>query len=101
VLRQTCDLIRERVRITDIFCRVGGEEFAILYPHTKGRDAAHLADELRQSLAALQIAGPGQVTASFGVADWMPDEQVGDLLRRTDAANYSAKRAGRNTVVLL
>jgi len=100
VLRQSCDLIRERLRITDIFCRVGGEEFAILCPHTDGPQAVQLADKLRRSLSATPMQDCGPITASFGVACWRPDEQGSELLRRADFATYSAKRNGRNTVVL-
>ncbi len=99
VLKQTCTLIRQRLRASDVFCRIGGEELAILCPFTSQESAEQLAIVLCQSLANHEIAVAGRVTASFGVATWTVDLSTKELLRRADLASYSAKQNGRNRVV--
>lgn len=99
VLKQTCTLIRERLRASDVFCRIGGEEFAILCPFTSQENAEKLANMLCQTMANHEIPVAGRVTASFGVATWAADLSTEEVLRRADLASYSAKKSGRNRVV--
>lgn len=99
VLKQTCTLIGQRLRASDVFCRIGGEELAILCPFTSQENAEQLANVLCQSLANHEIAVAGRVTASFGVASWTADLSTEELLRRADQVSYSAKQNGRNRVV--
>ena len=98
VLKETCRLVGQRLRSSDVFCRIGGEELAILCPSTEADQAASLAESLRQSLANHVIPPVGQVTASFGVACWQRELDVQVLLRQADEATYSAKQEGRNRV---
>lgn len=90
----------------DLAARVGGEEFALLLPHTEHVAAVLLAEQARTAFDALGLrhAGSpvgGNATASFGVATLVPtaasDGAV--LLREADRALYEAKRQGRNRVV--
>lgn len=103
VLRAIARTVREAIRPTDYFARVGGEEFAVLLPQTTGPDAIATAERLRQAIAmhAVHIDGHDRaVTASFGISElgngldgleaWMGD---------ADAQLYSAKRSGRNRCV--
>ncbi|MEI5996710.1 bifunctional diguanylate cyclase/phosphodiesterase [Paraburkholderia bengalensis] len=80
----------------DIVSRIGGEEFALL--HDAGlRAAAQLAETLREAIG--RIARPdGQLSASFGVAEYRPGESVMALLDRADEALLRAKYSGRNRV---
>jgi diguanylate cyclase (GGDEF)-like protein/PAS domain S-box-containing protein len=98
VLKETCRLIGQRLRSSDVFCRIGGEELAILCPSTQTEQAASLAESLRHSLASHVIDSIGPVTASFGVACWQKGLDGQALLRQADEATYSAKQAGRNRV---
>ncbi|MBD8149785.1 diguanylate cyclase [Pseudomonas fluorescens] len=98
VLRELCRRISQRLRRTDVFCRLGGEEFVVLCPHTDGAQAYCLAMELWQSLRSMPMAPVGVVTASFGVASWRVDESIDGLLLRADSAVYLAKQAGRDRV---
>jgi diguanylate cyclase (GGDEF)-like protein/PAS domain S-box-containing protein len=95
----TCNSI---LRGTDIFARIGGEEFAILMPSTPP-DAAHATMErVRRDLAATPIHWDGrsiQTGVSIGLATYLPfDESIEPILQRADAALYQAKTDGRNPV---
>ena len=90
-------------RITDVACRLGGEEFALLLPETDKAGAIQLAHRLRrgveefpyQELVGKQLA----VTASVGVATvTQKSRQPESLLKVADRALYRAKNGGRNMV---
>jgi diguanylate cyclase (GGDEF)-like protein len=86
---------------TDMACRYGGEELAILLPDCSLAAAAEKAEELRNRIADLRTHEGLSVTASFGVAA-IPETTIraSDLLAAADAALYQAKQEGRNRVVL-
>ncbi|MBA2928536.1 diguanylate cyclase [Pseudomonas sp. CCUG 57209] len=98
VLQELCKRIGQRLRRSDVFCRLGGEEFMVLCPNTGGEQAYSLAMELWQSLRNEPMEAVGIVTASFGVASWRIDEGIDGLLLRADSAVYVAKQAGRDRV---
>lgn len=98
VLQAVCERISHRLRRTDVFCRLGGEEFMVLCPDTDGQHAHTLALELWQSLRVAPIDGLGTLTASFGIASWRPGEGADSLLLRADSGVYAAKQAGRDRV---
>ena len=102
------------LREYDLVGRFGGEEFAVLLPHTKALDAFGIAERIREHLAhtPLDVAdsadqGPVRVTVSIGVAalgtNWSTRTggQLTDLLAAADRALYQAKRAGRNQVCVI
>jgi diguanylate cyclase (GGDEF)-like protein len=80
-------------RATDLAGRLGGDEFALLLPSAGSVEAERMAKRL---LAAIASGSPITMTASAGIAEWVPDEGPDDLLQRADVALYSAKRSGRN-----
>ncbi|MFG0408843.1 diguanylate cyclase [Pseudomonas sp. FYR_11] len=98
VLRSLCQRIGQRLRRTDVFCRLGGEEFMVLCPGSDAEQARVLALELWQGVRNDPVDGVGQVTASFGVAGWRRGEGADALLLRADAGVYAAKQAGRDRV---
>ncbi|MFF7710423.1 diguanylate cyclase [Pseudomonas sp. NPDC007930] len=98
VLQVLCRRIGQRLRRTDVFCRLGGEEFMVLCPGSDARQATRLAEELRQALHEQPVDGLGIVTASFGVAAWRPGEGADALLLRADSGVYAAKQGGRDRV---
>ncbi|WP_104523006.1 GGDEF domain-containing protein [Blastococcus atacamensis] len=80
------------VRETDTVARLGGDEFGVLADLTSGMPAALLAERLREAVA---IAGARYgVTASVGLAEIEPGDDVEDLMHRADVAMYSAKTSG-------
>ncbi|NWA76054.1 diguanylate cyclase [Pseudomonas sp. C8002] len=98
VLKELCRRISQRLRRTDVFCRLGGEEFVVLCANTDGSQAFSVALELWQALRGEPMEGVGTVTASFGVASWRVEEGVDSLLLRADSGVYAAKQAGRDRV---
>jgi len=88
--------LKELTAAADIVSRIGGEEFALLHDAAL-RPAAQLAETLRAAIG--RIARPdGQLSASFGVAEYRPGESVMALLDRADEALLRAKYSGRNRV---
>lgn len=102
VLKKVADVSEEIKRITDVVARTGGEEFALLLPETDKAGAMHLADRLRQAIAAATVkdnlGAPVQVTSSIGVATVNKIDSIDSFLREADVALYRAKDGGRNQV---
>ena len=98
VLQAVCQRIAQRLRRTDVFCRLGGEEFVVLCPDTDGSSAYALAIGLWEGLRGAPIDDVGIVTASFGIASWRVGEGADALLLRADSGVYAAKQAGRDRV---
>ncbi len=104
VLRAVAETMKGIVREIDVAARYGGEEFAVLLPQTDRKGAANLAERLRAGVAGIRVEFEGHVieqgTASFGVAATGPSSgSTADLVAAADAALYTAKHAGKNTVV--
>ena len=78
--------------------RWGGEEFMIMLPGVTREKAAVFADSLRERIGRLRFELCGSETASFGVAQAMPDEDADHLVSRVDEALYNAKKGGKNRV---
>ncbi|VEF10191.1 PAS/PAC sensor-containing diguanylate cyclase [Pseudomonas fluorescens] len=98
VLQAVCERIGHRLRRTDVFCRLGGEEFMVLCPDIDGDHAYMLAMELWEGLRSAPVDVVGVVTASFGIASWRPGEGADALLLRADSGVYAAKQNGRDRV---
>jgi diguanylate cyclase (GGDEF)-like protein/PAS domain S-box-containing protein len=103
VLEHFARVVGLRLRTTDLFGRLGGEEFAILLLGTGLEAAVAFADRLRNVVAetpAMTKTGAISYTVSIGVADVSGSDELPDsVLARADDALYRAKAAGRNRVV--
>lgn len=105
LLREIGALISTQTRGSDIGCRYGGEEFAIIMPEAASETAFQRADELRQAVKRLEVIhlrqSLGPVTISLGVASFpLHAEDGAAIMRGADRALYRAKRAGRDCVCL-
>ncbi len=105
-LKAIAQVLRASVRDPDLPVRYGGEEFALLLPHTSKDGAEALAQRVREAaeLAAPRPAGAGQpipgYTLSLGVATFPQDAATAeDLVLAADYAELAAKRAGKNRVL--
>ena len=104
VLSEVGLALRSSLRQSDWVARFGGEEFIVVLPETDCSNAQTIVEKLRCRLEELQVPFDGKtlkITASFGLAslDHEKGESVSDLLGRSDAYLYEAKRNGRNRVV--
>ncbi len=100
VLAETASIIEEAVRETDCAARYGGEEFAILAPRTPTDSAEALAERIRKRVKR-RFARRCATTLSAGVATCPRNGETSRrLLGSADRALYSAKRAGKNSVVV-
>jgi two-component system cell cycle response regulator len=106
VLAEVARRIRTSTRLPDVVARYGGEEFVLLLPATDDAGAVVTAERIRRRVSRLPIVAGGQdalrisVTCSVGVAAYpVHGDSVDELLRRADAALYTAKSEGRDRVV--
>lgn len=102
-LQHICQILQQRLRVTDFLGRLGGEEFGLLLRHTDGAGAAPLVEELRRQLAEQPLEYDGQqipLSATFGLAAWPGDgRDAAELYRAADRRLYSGKERGRNQLV--
>ncbi|WP_124748978.1 sensor domain-containing diguanylate cyclase [Alteromonas facilis] len=101
-LKQFAITVDTLIRETDIFGRLGGEEFVLFI--TEPCDAAvQLAERLLQKTTEIHVDSPKglvKLTASIGIACAIPPINIEDLLHKADEAMYRAKAQGRNCAVL-
>ena len=99
VLRKVADKLCEVARETDVVCRYGGEEFAVLLPHTNIKEAAVAAERARSAIEELRFPD-FTITVSIGVSAHSPESATPqELLDQADKCLYVSKRRGRNQVV--
>jgi diguanylate cyclase (GGDEF)-like protein len=100
VLRAVSTMLRQQLRKSDLLCRYGGEEFAIVVPETTGENATRVAEKLRRQIESHHFPGvPRQVTISCGVSDYPTHGITRDeVVAAADSALYNAKQLGRNRV---
>jgi diguanylate cyclase (GGDEF)-like protein len=103
VIRRFGEIMRGVVRASDLPCRFGGEEFAVLFPNTPASSARTVADRIRRALERSRFEIEEKdfwVTVSAGVADASAVSNLDprQLLGRADQALYAAKAGGRNRV---
>ena len=99
VLAEASERIRYVVRSADIACRVGGDEFAVILPESRLRDADQLYARLRTALSSKPVGQAGPLTMSAGVAELQADDDAIAFFQRADHALYGAKEAGKGQVV--
>jgi diguanylate cyclase (GGDEF)-like protein/PAS domain S-box-containing protein len=101
VLRATADVLRRRLRSSDVIGRLGGDEFAALVLNVTARQASEIAAETSETLHAMSVSADDrtvQVSASIGVIA-IEDPRSGgedDLLAAADRAMYAAKGRRRS-----
>jgi diguanylate cyclase (GGDEF)-like protein len=105
VLKHIAEILTSSIREVDVCARFGGDEFALLLPHTPLDKALIVVERIRGNLLALRATWPGPaalVSISAGIAstmeNWMKDPA--DLLDAADRALYRAKRLGRDRIAL-
>lgn len=106
VLERIAQTIQKNIRSTDIVCRYGGEEFAVILPRTKPETAFDIAARIRKAVERMVFYGDRvhpkvKKTVSIGIACY-PAQAMDEfeLIDMADRALYYAKENGRNTVAL-
>jgi diguanylate cyclase (GGDEF)-like protein len=99
MLKAVASALGGALRETDTVARLGGDEFAVLADISATFSGEMLAERLRAAVAG--VGGRAGVTASVGVAEVEPGDDVADLMHRADAAMYRSKSAGGNRVTVL
>lgn len=99
VLKAFAKLIQSRIRKTDMFARIGGEEFVLLMPDTTIQLALSLNDKLRKQFSECKFSYNDNiffVTSSVGIAGYCDGNSPQDILKSADLALYESKDMGRN-----
>jgi diguanylate cyclase (GGDEF)-like protein/PAS domain S-box-containing protein len=105
VLRESASFLLKSVRVEDVVCRFGGEEFVVVLPMASLEVTQARAERIRSRLRELSVTHHGQslgaITVSIGVAE-LPQHGTTskELLESADAALYRAKREGRDRVTV-
>jgi diguanylate cyclase (GGDEF)-like protein len=100
VLMLFAGLMRDSFREGDKLFRVGGEEFVVLMSNCAVDNALIAFERFRSAVEAFQFPQVGRVTVSIGVTSLRPGDAASAAFGRADQALYSAKRRGRNRVLL-
>ncbi len=104
LLRELGDILKERLRRSDMAARYGGEEFVLLLPETSKEGAMIAAENIRKHIAEYPFKGRDTqperlVSVSVGVATFNQNgEDAPNLIHQADQALYRAKHSGRNRV---
>ncbi|GGB54392.1 GGDEF domain-containing protein [Roseibium aquae] len=104
VLRLVALSVKQNVKGQDTACRYGGEEFAIILPHSSLKEATEVAERIRKAVMSKELVkrstgeNLGRITISIGVSTFHQNDTQETIVQRADEALYAAKRDGRNMV---
>lgn len=104
VLQEAAKILQRTMRIIDIPCRYGGEEFALILPSTPLSEAIRVAERLRGAIEVAELVirphEPLSITASFGVSVFNSEDAytLHNIIEQADRQLYRAKKLGRNRV---
>ncbi|MGB2952941.1 MAG: diguanylate cyclase [Gaiellaceae bacterium] len=101
VLKRLAELLKGAVRLSDVVCRLGGEEFAVIMSSGDAGDALNLARRLSDELSSTDFEPAGRLTLSIGVSQG-PEHAMNprELIACAEAAMMAAKARGKNQIVL-
>lgn len=105
VLAEVGKILMKSIRLSDLVCRYGGEEFAVILPSTDIKNAELVCERLRKVISEHQFQHKSyefKITISVGAAMFIrdSDKSYTHLLEKADRALYQAKESGRNRVVV-
>lgn len=99
VLIKIVDIAASCLRGSDIFARIGGEEFMIILPQTTLESSIDIGERLRVSVEEYIFDNIGKITISLGLAQYRKEETFKEIVKRVDTALYDAKNNGRNRLI--
>jgi len=95
VLAETAARVRPVLRTSDIACRVGGDEFAIILPEGGTTEATQLYRRVEEAVSSRPLGSIGRLTLSGGVAELSESDDAKTFFERADHALFRAKSAGK------
>jgi diguanylate cyclase (GGDEF)-like protein len=98
VLAAVAERLRDAVRQSDVACRVGGDEFAVILPEAGARDAEQLYRRIQFAVGSGSSGPVERVRLSAGIAELRPEDDSVSLFERADDALYRAKELGKGQV---
>jgi diguanylate cyclase (GGDEF)-like protein len=98
VLATVAECLLGTARQTDVVCRIGGDEFAVILPEAGARDAEQLYRRIQLALGSNGSGPAERIQLSAGIAELRPEDDAVALLQRADDALYLAKEAGQGQV---
>ncbi len=96
LLKSIAQMLKGYTRNVDVPCRYGGDEFAVILPHTNAINATVVANKIAEKMKV--ISGKKPITLSIGVAEYASSMGLEDLIKKADENLYVAKNRGRNNV---
>ena len=98
-LQRVTSTISSLIRDTDIFGRIGGEEFSLVLPETPKQAAEEFAERMRRCIENEKHPNIERITVSMGLTQLYDDDTYESAFSRADIALYAAKNNGRNCIV--
>jgi two-component system cell cycle response regulator len=103
VLKEFASRVRKTLRMADLVCRMGGEEFVVVMPETPLAIAHKVAERVRKVIEGAMFpinagARAIPITVSIGLSDRGADMASDAMFKRADRALYKSKNNGRNQV---
>lgn len=101
VLSKLAEDIKASIRKDDIILRFGGEEFIVVFPHTKKADAKKVLDRIRINTSKVIVDNKVNFTFSAGVTSYngVDNIEIDDLISKADKLLYKAKNSGKNKII--
>jgi len=101
ILVRLADIVTSEIRGSDVACRIGGEEFAVIMPSCRADEATRLAERLATRLGETSFDPAGHITLSIGIAEG-PRHASGpqELVACAETAMMTAKADGKNKSVV-
>jgi len=98
VLKNMAKDVHKQLRVSDVLCRIGGEEFAIILPETNRESAVFVAEKIRKVIAEQRYIANEQVTISLGVESYNGNYDFNTFYKAVDTLLYRSKAGGKNCV---
>lgn len=100
VLSSIASDVKTHIRTSDILCRIGGEEFAVILPEIGLESAAIVAEKIRSAIESENYVDGEKITVSVGVGSFKEGDDFNAFYRAVDSLLYDAKENGKNRVHL-
>ena len=100
ILSNVANILKDSIRRNDLAFRYGGEEFLILLPDTKLKEAIKIAERIRKNIPQKIKLENKEVTISAGVGEYKGEEST-EFFKKVDKALYEAKIKGKNKIIFI